>query len=229
MARSGRFTIVLAILVLSWSTWTPCPAQAPATPGAAPTLVLTDVVPPAPSPPATPPQDRPAVLPPPGPTPGQPTPPPPLSPPNPLPAIDGKATTLKPPPLESADCPLPINLATALRLADARPLVVAIAQARAWVAEARLQRAEVYWVPALMMNAAYLRHDGPIDFNHGANVPAFTNALGQYDPASFGRPMNQNFHWFYAGLSLYQVCATTDAIFLPLAVRQELNAARWDI
>jgi outer membrane protein TolC len=124
---------------------------------------------------------------------------------------------------------LPINLATALRLADARPLVVAIAQARAWVAEARLQRAEVYWVPALMMNAVYLRHDGPVDFNHGANVPEFTNALGQYDPASFGHPLNQNFHWFYAGLSLYQVCATTDAIFLPLAVRQELNAARWDV
>jgi outer membrane protein TolC len=124
---------------------------------------------------------------------------------------------------------LPITLATALRLADARPLVVAIAQARAWVAEARLQRAEAYWVPTLTLNAAYMRHDGPIDFNGGINVPMFTNALGQFDPTSFGKPMNQSLNWFYSGLSLYQVCALTDAIFLPLAARQELNARRWDI
>ena len=42
-------------------------------------------------------------------------------------------------PLEPADLPLPINLAAALQLADARPLIVAGAQATAWVAEAQLQ------------------------------------------------------------------------------------------
>ena len=44
---------------------------------------------------------------------------------------------LKAAPLESTDLRFPINLATALRLSDARPLIVAAAQAGVWVAEAR--------------------------------------------------------------------------------------------
>ena len=47
---------------------------------------------------------------------------------------------LKPAPLEPADVGFPINLATALRLSDARPLIVAAAQASVWVAEAQLTR-----------------------------------------------------------------------------------------
>ena len=45
------------------------------------------------------------------------------------------------------DLRFPINLATALRLSDARPLIVAAAQARVWVAEAELTRAKVLWIP----------------------------------------------------------------------------------
>ena len=41
-------------------------------------------------------------------------------------------------PLEPTDLRFPINLATALRLSDARPLIVAAAQASVWVAEAEL-------------------------------------------------------------------------------------------
>ena len=44
---------------------------------------------------------------------------------------------MKPAPLEPTDFRFPINLATALRLSDARPLIVAAAQARVWIAEAR--------------------------------------------------------------------------------------------
>ena len=54
---------------------------------------------------------------------------------------------LKPAPLEPTDLRFPINLATALRLSDARPLIVAAAQASVWVAEAQLTRAKVLWVP----------------------------------------------------------------------------------
>ena len=54
---------------------------------------------------------------------------------------------LKAAPLESTDLRFPINLATALRLSDARPLIVAAAQASVWVAEAELTRAKVLWVP----------------------------------------------------------------------------------
>ena len=39
-------------------------------------------------------------------------------------------------PLEKTDFRFPINLATALRLSDARPLIVAAAQASVWIAEA---------------------------------------------------------------------------------------------
>src|SRR6185437_14211383 len=112
---------------------------------------------------------------------------------------------------------------------DARPIMVAIAQASAWMAEAQLQKAKVLWLPAFMMNAAYLRHDGPIDFNGGINVPQGQNAFGQNAPGSFGKPLNQNLNWFISGVSLYQVVALTDAIFQPLAARQDLNAKRWDI
>jgi outer membrane protein TolC len=134
------------------------------------------------------------------------------------------------PPLEAGDLRFPINLATALRLADGRPLIVAAAQASAWVAEAQLQKAKVLWLPAFMMNAAYFRHDGyGPDLNGGVNVPQGENAFGQPAPGSAGKPLNQNFNWFISGVSLYQAVATTDAIFQPLAARQDLNAKRWDI
>ena len=78
------------------------------------------------------------------------------------------AVNLKPAPLESTDFRFPINLATALRLSDARPLIVAAAQASVWVAEAQLTRAKVLWVPQLNLGFDYIRHDGGgPDFNKG--------------------------------------------------------------
>ena len=72
------------------------------------------------------------------------------------------------PPLEPTDVRFPINLATALRLSDARPLIVAAAQASVWVAEAELTRAKVLWVPTLNIGFDYIRHDGGgPDFNKG--------------------------------------------------------------
>src|SRR4051794_33408214 len=75
-----------------------------------------------------------------------------------LPAMtpDGKPLELQAPPLESTDQSLPINLATALRLADARPLIVGAAQASTWVAEAQLQRAKVLWLPQLNLGVDYI-------------------------------------------------------------------------
>ncbi len=141
----------------------------------------------------------------------------------------GETVRLPLPPLESGDLRLPINLATALRLADARPLIVASAQASAWSAEAQLQKAKVLWIPAFMVATTYSRHDGPLDFNQGVNVPQGFNIYGQPSPESFGKPLNQNINWFIAGVSLYQVVATTDVIFQPLAARQVLDAKRWDV
>src|SRR5262245_52478849 len=73
---------------------------------------------------------------------------------------DEEVVKLKPPPLEAGDVRFPINLGTALRLADDRPLVVAAAQATAWRAEADLQKAKVLWVPTFNFGLDYIRHDG---------------------------------------------------------------------
>jgi outer membrane protein TolC len=119
-------------------------------------------------------------------------------------------------PLEAADKTLPINLASALRLADARPLVVAAAQASAWVAEAQLQRAQLIWVPTLNLASDYIRHDGyGPDFNRGVNTSA--------------RPLNQNVNYLYSGAGLTMGFALTDAIYEPLAAKQVLKSKRFDI
>lgn len=121
------------------------------------------------------------------------------------------------------DLALPINLATALRLADARPLIVTAAQASAWVAEAQLQRAKFIKVPELDFGVDYVRHDGyGPDFNRGVNNPAYGFPGG-------GGPLNNNLNWMYVGGSFYGIIPVTDAIFQPLAARQILNAKRHDI
>src|SRR5208337_3868870 len=101
--------------------------------------------------------------------------------PPPRPASDFGAVKLKPAPLEPTDLRFPINLATALRLSDARPLIVAAAQASVWVAEAQLTRAKVLWVPTLMFGADYIRHDGGgPDFNKGVMTAEAYFSVHQY-------------------------------------------------
>jgi outer membrane protein TolC len=114
-------------------------------------------------------------------------------------------------PLEPADHRFPINLATALRLSDARPLVVAAAQASVWVAEARLQQARVLWVPSLMFGSDYIRHDG--------GGPDINKGVMTVDSVNFN----------YTGAGLWQFLNLTDAIFQPLARRQLVNARHWDV
>jgi outer membrane protein TolC len=141
--------------------------------------------------------------------------PPPLPPsaasPIPAPSSDAGRVNLKPAPLEPTDQRFPINLATALRLSDARPLIVAAAQASVWVAEAQLTRAKVLWVPRLNLGADYIRHDGGgPDFNKGILTTPSVN-------------------FFYGGAGMWQNVALTDVIFEPLAARQVLNSRKWDI
>lgn len=103
------------------------------------------------------------------------------------------------------DQPLPINLATALRLSDARPLVVAAAQARIEIAAAELEGARVLWLPQINMGAAYVFHDGGQQALDGSLLRADKNFL-------------------YSGGSLRLNIATTDAIFQPLAAAQMFRA-----
>jgi len=262
MERFNRLVIVVTALLLPEMAPLPCHAQPPAPPPASP---VADA-------PGSPPAALPArsateqPLPPPQPTKSSAAPatardqeqagagsrPSQKSPLELPPPAGGEVLDLKPPLLEPGDLRLPINLATALRLADARPLVVVAAQASAWMSEADLQKAKVLWVPSLNLGFDYIRHDGyGPDFNRGINIPTGENALGQNSPGSFGKPLNNNINIFFAGggmtftpstpnyfyqptpagplLPSPQMQALTDMIFEPLRARQSLNAARWDI
>jgi outer membrane protein TolC len=113
------------------------------------------------------------------------------------------------PPAEE-DRPLPINLATALYLSNARPLVIAFAQASVEEAAARLQSANVLWLPNLNFGVDYYRHDG-------------------YDQTTNGTIITDNKNSYYAGGGATITFAVTDAIFRPLAARQELAARQADL
>jgi outer membrane protein TolC len=234
MKQFDRLLLVLTTLSLLWFEPLPCRAQSSAPP--------STTAPPASAPPPaaadaeqyrkapTPGSGKSPLYPRPPRVPGETTRPSQKSSLQLPPPPGGETVKMPLPPLEAGDLPLPINLATALRLADARPLIIAAAQASAWVAEAQYQKAKVLWLPAFMMNAAYFRHDGyGPDLNGGVNIPQGENAFGQPSEGSFGKPLNQDLNWFISGVSLYQVVATTDVIFQPLASRQDLNAKRWDI
>ena len=119
--------------------------------------------------------------------------------------------TLRPAPTMSGDVRLPLNLATALRLSDARPLVVAATQAGVWMAEADLTRANVLWVPSILFGFDYIRHDGGgPDFNKGIMTAPSTN-------------------FFYAGGSFFQYINLTDVFYEPVVARRTLDARHWDV
>ncbi|MBI1917620.1 MAG: TolC family protein [Planctomycetes bacterium] len=125
--------------------------------------------------------------------------------------VPGPGTACPPPvavgvPLPApCDRPLPINLPTALQLAGARPLDIAVASERVRVAAAQLERARVLWLPTVYLGVDYLRHDGQIQQVAG---DVFTTSRGAL--------------MFGAGPSV--VFAVSDALFEPLAARQVVRA-----
>ncbi len=111
-----------------------------------------------------------------------------------------------PPPPEEADRTLPINLATALRLADARPLVIEAARAAVQTEFGLYQQAKALWLPTLDIGVDYQRHDGSqLNIANGGQITG---------------PFNQ----FVAGGGASAVFALTDAIYAPLAERQLLRS-----
>ncbi|MDR3622923.1 MAG: TolC family protein [Paludisphaera borealis] len=198
--------MAVVLLVIAWGGPAPCSAQTPpkpnsappATPTSAPAMPAPGRQPTTPSTPAAPSVRSVAST--------QPSPPG-------QPSLSNAVETmkLKTAPLEPTDLRFPINLATALRLSDARPLIVAAAQASVWVAEAQLTRAKVIWVPVFTFGADYIRHDGGgPDFNKGVMTSPSVN-------------------FFYGGLAGNLYVNLTDAFFEPLVARQVLNSRQWDI
>lgn len=111
-----------------------------------------------------------------------------------------------PPPKQSpASTPFPIDLPTALRLADAQNPLIQFARERIQAAAAELDRARVLWLPNLTLGATWLRHDGQIQDTRGPVIPVSRSALFTGGGATFRFRL-------------------ADALYEPLAARQHLVA-----
>jgi outer membrane protein TolC len=129
---------------------------------------------------------------------------------SPIYSVSKEAPQLAPGQPEPTNKTMPINLATALRLADARPLVIAGAQAAVQAEVARLQQAEVMWLPTIYLGTAYARFDGATQGTSGSFLINTREEL-------------------MAGGGATAVFAAADAIFLPLAQRQLVRAREFDV
>src|SRR4051812_5634739 len=101
--------------------------------------------------------------------------------------------------------PLPINLPTALQLANVRPIDVALASERIRLAAAELERAKVLWLPTILFGADYFRHDGKAQGVEGNVIDNSRSSL-------------------MAGGNPIAIFSLSDAIFSPLAQRQVVRA-----
>jgi outer membrane protein TolC len=118
------------------------------------------------------------------------------------------------PPVEPLDRPLPINLPTALQLAHVRGVDIAIAAERIQAAVAQLEQAEVLWVPTITLGGDYNRHDGR---NQDTTGRVFDNSR-QSGMLGLGTGIGQS-----------AILNVNDAIFAPLAARQQLAARQADL
>jgi outer membrane protein TolC len=114
----------------------------------------------------------------------------------------------------------PIDLPTALRLADARNPFVAYTREQVRQAYARLERADALWLPSIRAGANFNRHEGAIQDVAGAQFPTSRGAFyGGLGAGGFGAgsPLVPgvwaNFH-------------VADMIFQPLAAEQAIGARR---
>ena len=129
-------------------------------------------------------------------------------------------------PLEPGQTIQPIDLTSALRLAGARDLDIAIARQRVCQAFAELQEARVLWLPSLFLGPNWIRHDGQAQVIEGriqtiSKSSLFlgaTAAVGQgvTGPVPAGGPAPVG--------ALSTVLRFSDAIFTPLAARQLVEA-----
>jgi len=110
-----------------------------------------------------------------------------------------------PPTLPADRIGLPITLPTAMQLANARPLDIQVAARQVQIAVAQFDRAKVLWAPSLNGGVDYFRHRGV--------VQNFEGEVIDRDRASF-----------MVGTGANAVFGINDAIFAPLASRQDVNA-----
>ncbi|HEV3005297.1 MAG TPA: TolC family protein [Pirellulales bacterium] len=115
---------------------------------------------------------------------------------------------------------MPIDLGTALRLANANNLQVALAREQIRQSLAQLTASKVLWLPSLRMGGNYNRFDGAIQNVNGTQFNTsrsmfYTGAGALAFPAA-----SPAYPGLYANFSL------ADALFQPLAARQFSGAQR---
>jgi outer membrane protein TolC len=118
----------------------------------------------------------------------------------------------------------PIDLPTALRLGGANNLQITLASERIRQARARLQGAEVQWLPSLNAGVGYNRHTGRVQDTMGEVIETDRSALfvgggPNLGPAPLTGPAGPPARLFL-GLPL------ADVFFAPLAERQQVRAAK---
>jgi outer membrane protein TolC len=105
---------------------------------------------------------------------------------------------------------LPINLPTALQLAQVQPLDIAIASQRLEAALAQEQRANSLWLPTILSGLEYARHDGQIQ-----------DVVGNVFPTS-----KQSMLFGFGPTAMF---ATSEAVHGPLAAKQAVRARQADV
>ena len=105
----------------------------------------------------------------------------------------------------ATDALLPINLATALQLANARPIDVQIAGRQVALAAAQYDRAKLLWVPNVVVGLDYFAHAG-LQQNFAGETPSSTRST------------------FMVGAGPNVVFNFSDAVYAPLAARQDVRA-----
>ena len=112
------------------------------------------------------------------------------------------------------DRPMPINLPTALQLANVRAVDIAAAAERIRVAAAVLEGAQVLWLPTVTIGGDYNRHDGRNQDNTKGPVADISRSSMMFGAGS--------------GIGNAAVLDVNAAIFAPLVARQQLRAREAD-
>ena len=122
----------------------------------------------------------------------------------------------------------PIDLPSALRLAGANDLDIAIARERVALAIAELQQAQVQWLPSLYIGPNWIRHDGQAQVVDGRVQTISKSSLFLGATAAAGSsvsgPVPAGGPAQVSGLT--SILRFSDAIFEPLAAKQVIGARR---
>lgn len=122
--------------------------------------------------------------------------------------------------------PYPIDLSTALALAGANNLQIAFAAERVQQAVARMDQADVLWVPSLNAGVVYNNHAGRIQATDGDVIEVSRNSLFVGAGALVGSAALNGGSGGPA--RMFVDLPLVDVLFEPLAARQVVQAAEAD-